>query len=309
MFLTGCDRFHMINSGSRGLRFGSRTVLFLPRRDIRMQTPPPSPSDWDEYAWENLESIRGRKRMRKLLPLIPRAGRHLDIGTGRGDGTAVVQAVKPTAAIEYGWKSLSIARERVRQIVQASGTAIPFRSESFCSVTLLDVIEHVPDYRSLVAEIHRVLEPGGRFVLQAPTIESMRIKQIGIRIYRILRLPVRAWRFGRAVLAKLLRRPPPVSPSVKPQPYDKELTRRAILEVLEENGFLLREYGYTTHWTKQWSIRPFSISEVFVAEKPAAKGADGPAIAYATARPESLRRIYRRLRRQGATEETNAPAA
>jgi len=45
--------------------------------------------------------------------------------------------------------------------VQANGTALPFRSGAWDCVFLVAVLGEVPDPRSCVREIHRLLRPGG----------------------------------------------------------------------------------------------------------------------------------------------------
>lgn len=47
-------------------------------------------------------------------------------------------------------------------------TALSFADSSFDFVLSFDVLEHVPDYRSALAEFHRVLKPGGRVLLSVP---------------------------------------------------------------------------------------------------------------------------------------------
>lgn len=45
-----------------------------------------------------------------------------------------------------------------------AGTALPFADESFDAVACCDVLEHIPDWKQAVAEIARVLKPGGVFL-------------------------------------------------------------------------------------------------------------------------------------------------
>jgi ubiquinone/menaquinone biosynthesis C-methylase UbiE len=52
--------------------------------------------------------------------------------------------------------------------VAASGTNIPFKSESFDVVLCSEVLEHVPDPARLVAECARVVSKGGVIILTAP---------------------------------------------------------------------------------------------------------------------------------------------
>ncbi len=46
--------------------------------------------------------------------------------------------------------------------------ALPFRDDSFESVYLIHVIEHVADVVATMEEVHRVLRPGGRVLIETP---------------------------------------------------------------------------------------------------------------------------------------------
>jgi len=52
--------------------------------------------------------------------------------------------------------------------VRASAFALPFPDASFRCVLCSQVIEHVPIDSPILAELRRVLEPGGRLVLGTP---------------------------------------------------------------------------------------------------------------------------------------------
>jgi SAM-dependent methyltransferase len=56
---------------------------------------------------------------------------------------------------------------RFRQNV-ADGAALPFASDSFDLILLVDVLEHLPDAAGVANEIMRVLRPGGRCVVITP---------------------------------------------------------------------------------------------------------------------------------------------
>jgi 2-polyprenyl-3-methyl-5-hydroxy-6-metoxy-1,4-benzoquinol methylase len=60
-----------------------------------------------------------------------------------------------------------------------------FESESFDVVTLMDVIEHVPWPRALIAEVHRVLRPGGVVFLVTPNFASLFVRLYGAKAYGI----------------------------------------------------------------------------------------------------------------------------
>ena len=61
-----------------------------------------------------------------------------------------------------------MAWERGYRSLPAEGTALPFAPETFDLIALLDVIEHAPDDRSLVAEAYRVCRPGGLVAVTTP---------------------------------------------------------------------------------------------------------------------------------------------
>jgi SAM-dependent methyltransferase len=69
------------------------------------------------------------------------------------------------------------------------GTALSFPSSSFDVICSFDVLEHVPCYRSAIAELFRCLKPGGKLLLTVPfwpdrteTLTRASLGQYGIGI-------------------------------------------------------------------------------------------------------------------------------
>jgi SAM-dependent methyltransferase len=52
-------------------------------------------------------------------------------------------------------------------VVNAADT-LPFRADSFAAVYCFDLVEHIDDLTALMAEIHRVLAPGGTVLITTP---------------------------------------------------------------------------------------------------------------------------------------------
>lgn len=52
--------------------------------------------------------------------------------------------------------------------VQAKAERLPFPTASVDTVLLLDVLEHVSDEPKVIAEVHRILRPGGSLILSVP---------------------------------------------------------------------------------------------------------------------------------------------
>jgi 2-polyprenyl-3-methyl-5-hydroxy-6-metoxy-1,4-benzoquinol methylase len=100
-----------------------------------------------------------------------RPARLLDVGCGRatllnelagrlpGTGLAGVD-VRDEATGPFEYRSADLT------------AGLPWPDNSFEVVTFGEVIEHVPDPDALLAEIHRVLVPGGQMVITTPNMVS-----------------------------------------------------------------------------------------------------------------------------------------
>jgi SAM-dependent methyltransferase len=100
------------------------------------------------------------------------AGRRvLDVASGAGFGLQMLrQAGATPVGLDYDRVSLVEARrlDPSSRLVHADGTRMPLDDASFDLVVSFETIEHVPDAAALVAEMRRVLKPGGRLVLSTP---------------------------------------------------------------------------------------------------------------------------------------------
>jgi len=65
--------------------------------------------------------------------------------------------------------SQASVRKAHRLILRASATEIPCQDQSFETVVSNCVLEHIPDLQSTLAEISRVIRPGGRFAFGVPS--------------------------------------------------------------------------------------------------------------------------------------------
>lgn len=100
-----------------------------------------------------------------------RYGRVLDLGCGTGYGTAELSK-RATEAIGVDVSADAIeyakAHYRSAHFVQVSAIDTPFVEHSFDLVTSFELIEHLADYRPLLAEAKRVLHPTGLFMVSTP---------------------------------------------------------------------------------------------------------------------------------------------
>lgn len=96
-------------------------------------------------------------------------GTVVDVGAAGGGNTAVLRDLGWRAApLEFGADGAEVARERGLPSLRADACALPLADASVDAVVAFDVLEHIPDDRTAVAEVHRVLRPGGSFLVAVP---------------------------------------------------------------------------------------------------------------------------------------------
>jgi ubiquinone/menaquinone biosynthesis C-methylase UbiE len=91
-------------------------------------------------------------------------GRTLDVGCGTGRGLSHYGAAPRVIGLDPTWASLERARRRAPGVpmVQGSVEALPFRDAVFDTVVASLVFCSVADPARGLAEVKRVLRPGGR---------------------------------------------------------------------------------------------------------------------------------------------------
>lgn len=109
-----------------------------------------------------------------LLAIKKVKGKLLDVGCGAGDFPDAFSHYRPDlqiSAMDISQKAIEIAKRRKLKVDFKVGNAekLPFESKSFEAVTCFDLIEHVEHPERVVAEIERVLKPGGIFHTFIPT--------------------------------------------------------------------------------------------------------------------------------------------
>lgn len=133
----------------------------------------------DDYAEENEQSAymggeAARRFFAKALSRVrlSRSGaerpRLLDVGAGRGTLIEVAnQAGFDGEGIEACQPLAEQAKARGLQVT--FGTADDLEgTEAYDVVTLMDIIEHVPDPMALLRKVHQALKPGGEVVVYTP---------------------------------------------------------------------------------------------------------------------------------------------
>jgi len=120
-------------------------------------------ADWVDLQWSVLE--------RSLRAVAPRArGRLLDVGCGSKPYEAWFRPfVDDYVGVEHASTFAGTAAGAAAgPDVVYDGVTLPFRDGAFDTVLSVQVLEHTPWPGALVAEMARVLAPGGTLILTAP---------------------------------------------------------------------------------------------------------------------------------------------
>jgi SAM-dependent methyltransferase len=118
---------------------------------------------------------RGRRRViAELLARValPPGAEILDAGCGSGRNMVDLALLGTVTGVEIADVSVARARERgVGEVVQCSITELPFSDAQFDLAVCFDVVEHVEDHLRALAELHRVVRPGGTLVVTVPAYQ------------------------------------------------------------------------------------------------------------------------------------------
>lgn len=112
---------------------------------------------------------------------LPTPGRVLDAGGGTG---RVANAIREYAGeVVIADPSLGMLREADRTqlgLVCSNSEALPFPSETFERIIMVDALHHVINHGETAREMYRVLKPGGRIVIEEPDIRTFFVKMIAV---------------------------------------------------------------------------------------------------------------------------------
>lgn len=100
--------------------------------------------------------------------------RLLDAGCGTGGTLSRLQGLGDLFGFDYSEFALAYTRHRGFTLLTAGDlTALPFAESVFDVIVSCDVLEHLEDDRAGLAEMVRVLRPGGSLVLTLPAHQAL----------------------------------------------------------------------------------------------------------------------------------------
>lgn len=138
----------------------------------------------EERSWvRRLDHTYGYWRRARLVKAArPQGGRLLDVGGATGNFLHMMRQLGP-----WEVQGLDISPEATRYAQQHYGLDMftgeladaGYPDSYFDVVTMWDVLEHVHDPTGTLLEVHRILKPGGLFLLRVPNVSTWDARLFG----------------------------------------------------------------------------------------------------------------------------------
>jgi ubiquinone/menaquinone biosynthesis C-methylase UbiE len=98
------------------------------------------------------------------------AGRVLDVACGTGHGALLLDACSEVTGVDCDEGAVETARAKVAHatFIVAEVPPVPFDDATFEWVVSFETLEHIPNDAEFVAELKRVVTPGGHVLISSP---------------------------------------------------------------------------------------------------------------------------------------------
>lgn len=143
---------------------------------------------WDrtarKYAADPIKDMAGYERsVARIRTVLTPTDTVFELGCGTGTtALEIASCANRIIATDVSSEMVAIAREKAIagrcpnvEFTVATGERLPFADGSFDAALALNVLHLLPDRAQNLAEIHRILKPGGVFVSKTPCIGEMNI--------------------------------------------------------------------------------------------------------------------------------------
>ncbi len=116
------------------------------------------------------------------LAALPIEGILLDAGGGTGRTTQFLRGM--AAALIVADLSSPMLKEASKKDglhpVRSYIENLPFPDSSFARVIMVDALHHMTNQRQVTQELWRVLQPGGRIIIEEPDIRTLAVKLVAL---------------------------------------------------------------------------------------------------------------------------------
>lgn len=170
-----------------------------------------------EKVYQYIKNIALKNKLDLINGLQPEKGNLLDIGAGTGDFLAVAK--------QNGWKITGIEpNEKAKNIAINKGISFVENSEllekeSFDTITMWHVLEHVPNLELQIKELKRLLKPNGTILIAVPNFNSYDAKHYG-SYWAAYDVPRHLWHFSKTAIKLLFEKQDLHLQKVLPMKFD-----------------------------------------------------------------------------------------
>jgi ubiquinone/menaquinone biosynthesis C-methylase UbiE len=142
--------------------------------------------EWIAQHYDRIFRFAGPESL--LSGLQPRDGeRVLDVGGGTGRVSSTFGHHLEVVVCDPTPGMLREAQDKGLHVCACVAEQLPFRDGSYPRIILVDTFHHLGDQQLAAAELLRVLQPGGRLVVEEPDIHQPVVKLAGL-LERLLRV-------------------------------------------------------------------------------------------------------------------------
>lgn len=126
---------------------------------------------------DNVGDMSLKRRARKIIEGLDlrKGDRIIDVGCGDGFYLHILTKLPiKTNLLGFDFDKIVLAnagknlRPEKIKLVNGSATKIPFKDKSFDKVIMTEVLEHIEDDKKALAEVKRILKPGGILLITVP---------------------------------------------------------------------------------------------------------------------------------------------
>lgn len=127
----------------------------------------------DKHWWHKNKRSVVLKLINQFVAVKEKKLRILDIGCGTGKNLEDMRGLGSAVGIDISKEAIKFCRKRgLKNVAVGSSYETNFKKSSFQVSTLLDVLEHTDDKKTL-EELHRVLKPDGFLVITVPAFKFL----------------------------------------------------------------------------------------------------------------------------------------
>jgi SAM-dependent methyltransferase len=128
-----------------------------------------------EHNWYLAARVAVLSATIRSLPDVAPGRLIVDVGAGTGSILAHVAGTTDVLGVEGDWQLARAGRElhNVPMVIANLDGPIPLTAGSADLALSLDVLEHLDDEAAALAEVFRILRPGGTLVITVPAFQSL----------------------------------------------------------------------------------------------------------------------------------------